>query len=219
MNLIEATALLSEQGKYFSDVYKLYNYRDEQLLKDYLDFVITEPVEWMRGFPARLHNISSFAKPKTALIKLLKHETVQTALGTEYVQKVYNVVWKTYKQHAEDIVEKRESKSRPVDNSIRDSILDQMDERTGVPNALHTQQIPHMDVCDLDNDAESVHSVRRPRSVPVHTGGANGVINWERKYRIIESAYRRLLEEYKTTHPGLAQSSLMLLDAISSCDV
>jgi hypothetical protein len=217
MNLIEATALLGEQGKYFLDVYKLYNYRDDQLLKDYLDFVITEPVEWMQGFPARLHNISSFAKPKTALIKLLKHETVQAALGQEYVQKVYNVVWKTYKQHAEAIVAKREAKSRTVDkDSIRESILDQMEERTGEP---HT---PHMSVHDLDNDAESVHSMRRPRNItvaPVMLAPASGGGSWERKYRIVEAAYRGLLEHYKATHPGLSESALMLLDAISSSAV
>lgn len=221
MILSEAAALLGEQGKYFLDVYKLYNYRDDQLLKDYLDFVCTEPVEWMRGFPARLHNISSFAKPKTALIKLLKHEAVQAALGEEYVQKVYNVVWKTYKQHAETIVAKREAKhdARPqadsTRGSVRESILDQMEERAG---GSHT---PHMGVYDLDNDAESVHSVRRPRSMivaPVMLAPATGT-NWERKYRIVESAYRGLLEHYKSTHPGLAESALMLLDAISSSDV
>jgi hypothetical protein len=219
MILSEAAALLGEQGKYFLDVYKLYNYRDDQLLKDYLDFVCTEPVEWMRGFPARLHNISSFAKPKTALIKLLKHEKVQTALGHEYVQKVYDVVWKTYKQHAESIVAKRESKPQAdsTRGSVRESILDQMEERAG---GSHT---PHMGVYDLDNDAESVHSVRRPRSMivaPVMLAPAPAAgTNWERKYRIVEAAYRGLLEHYKTTHPGLAQSALMLLDAISSSDV
>jgi hypothetical protein len=225
MILSEAAALLGEQSKYFLDVYKLYNYRDEQLLKDYLDFVCTEPVEWMRGFPARLRNISSFAKPKTALIKLLKHETVQTTLGREYVQKVYDVVWKTYKQHAEIIVAKREAKhdAKPQADSMlgsaressRESILDQMEERTGEP------RIPHMSLCDLDNDAESVHSVRRPRSMivaPVMLAPATGT-NWERKYRIVEAAYRGLLEHYKSTHPGLAESALMLLDAISSSDV
>jgi hypothetical protein len=85
MNLGSATALLGDSGRHFMDVYKLYNYRDDMTLKAYLDFVKNEPAEWMRGFPQKLRTRTTFALPKTAMIKLLKLPAVTDAFGADYV--------------------------------------------------------------------------------------------------------------------------------------
>lgn len=119
MKLSEAYSLLVEDGvsdnhRYFAEVYKLYQFRDDQLLKDYLEFIIREPVSWFRGFPAKLTTKTSFSKPKTAVIKLLKHDTVIDELGEEYVQRVHDVVWKTYKQCHEEILETRQKTKSPT---------------------------------------------------------------------------------------------------------
>ena len=79
MNLSEATALLGDSNRHFVDVYKLYNYTDTTPLKTYLEFVRNEPVEWMRGFPHKLRTHTTFALPKTAMIKLLKLPAVADA--------------------------------------------------------------------------------------------------------------------------------------------
>ena len=109
MKLEEAYKLLVEDGvgdnyRYFAELYKLYNFKEEDDLKDYIDFILHEPVHWMRGFPAKLTTKPSFAKPKTALIKLLKKSEVGAALGESYTDRAYDVIWKTFKTEHEAIL-------------------------------------------------------------------------------------------------------------------
>ena len=112
MKLIDAYNLLVNDGitdnyRYFSEVYKLYGFADDKPLKEYLDFIDHEPAHWMRGFPAKLTTKLAFSKPKTALIKLLKKQSVMQALGTEYVTRIHDVVWNTFKREADAILEER----------------------------------------------------------------------------------------------------------------
>jgi len=117
MNLAAAAELLGEHSRYFSEVYKNFSFKDEQGLKDYLDFIVHEPVEWLKGFPAKLKTANTFARPKTIMVKLLKLSSVRTALGEEYVDGVYDVVWNTYKKHAEAILLNR-NKSHVASNVV-----------------------------------------------------------------------------------------------------
>jgi hypothetical protein len=208
MLLSESVALLGEQGKYFSDVYKLYEYHDNQLLKDYLDFVIHEPAEWMRGFPAKLVNKGSFSKPKTALIKLLKQPVVVNALGEDYVKHVHDVVWSTFKKHSEEIIAKRQK-------SVAVSILDQLDE-----DSVHSDQgRPQLEIQEEPvDDVVSLYSMNGPpRSSVIPPLVVCEEAKWESRYRILESAYRDLIDDLSVTCPGLTRSALRLLDGL--CDV
>ena len=107
MDLEKAQGLLGENSRYFVEVYKLYEFRENQLLKDYLDFVIHEPIEWIRGFPSKLRAKGSFAKPKAALIKLLKRPEVAAELGAAYVKQAHDTVWNTFKKHGDEILQAR----------------------------------------------------------------------------------------------------------------
>jgi hypothetical protein len=112
MKLIDAYNLLVEDGitdnhRYFAEVYKLYGFTDDKLLKDYLDFVVHEPVHWIKGFPAKLVTKLAFSKPKTAIVKLLKKQQVVQALGADYVTRIYETVWNTFKRESDGIIEER----------------------------------------------------------------------------------------------------------------
>lgn len=121
MKLIDAYNLLVEDGitdnhRYFAEVYKLYGFTDEKSLKEYLDFIDHEPVAWMRGFPAKLATRLAFAKPKTAIIKLLKKQSVVQALGADYITRIHDKVWSTFKNNVDSLMvtrnphEKKEAK-------------------------------------------------------------------------------------------------------------
>ena len=86
-----------------------------------MDFIIHEPVEWMKGFPARWVTKGSFGRPKTALVKLLKLDKVREEYTDAYTQRVYDCVWTTFKKHADDILAHRMQKNIIVDNGIRSS--------------------------------------------------------------------------------------------------
>jgi hypothetical protein len=115
MKLVEAYSLLDSLKRVFSDVAKHYNWKDDSELKDYLDFIVHEPVQWMKGFPATYALGSpGFAKPKTTLVKLLKNDVVKAELGEEYTKKVRDAVWSTYKELSKNIVEEEPKVEEPV---------------------------------------------------------------------------------------------------------
>jgi hypothetical protein len=131
MRLIDAYNLLVEDGitdnhRYFAEVYKGFQFTDEQSLKEYLEFILHEPVHWMRGFPAKLLSKTSFSKPKTAVIKLLKKKEVEKDIGDELAEKVYNAVWTTYKKEHEGILQERESRKK-ANTGVRLSVIEQFD--------------------------------------------------------------------------------------------
>jgi hypothetical protein len=188
MKLMEATDLLGGQARYFSDLYKLYDFKDDQLLKDYLDFITHEPVEWMKGFPAKLTQKGSFSRPKAAVIKLLKHNDVVQALGEDYTQSVYDVVWNTFKKHVDTIVAGRQNST----------VMEQMDEN----DSQSSEPVPpHLVLMEDTESVRSSHSVRAPK---------RSTTDWERKYRVLEKAYTQLLES------GINASALTLLSALSA---
>lgn len=107
MKLKEAYELLHKHGndhhRAFAAIFKHYKYTEEAELKDYLDFVECETLEWFKGFPGGMVTKEALNKPKTALVKLLKLEEVKTALGADYVAKVHRKVWDTFKQNVDAI--------------------------------------------------------------------------------------------------------------------
>ena len=200
MDLKHATELLDAkaQGRYFTEPYKLFGFTEETQLKDYLDFVIHEPVEWFKGLPGKLITRGSFAKPKTALINLLKEDEVKAVLDSEYIKKVHDIVWKTFKSHSDAIVEKRIASKNAAGS-----------EATTVVNTVDAEEIPE-NVIEMA-DVESVHSVRLTRNVD---HAAMPVSDWERRYRVLEAAYRELLVELGVYRPGLAASITHLLNGL-----
>jgi hypothetical protein len=236
MKLSEATHLLESHGRDFSEIYKLYNFKDDGDLKDYLDFIVHEPVEWMKGFPARWVTKGSFGRPKTALVKLLKLDKVREEYTESYTQRVYDVVWSTFKKHADDILSHRMQKNTIIpDNgngnvirSSRGSIVDlggiaeEFENGTGSPmrNRIVSDDYENGTI----DEAESVHSVKIIRALAasaVRTGSETKLVKeddsvWMRRYKVLETAYRALLVHFGDK--GLVASTSILLDALSYGD-
>jgi hypothetical protein len=209
MKLSECTTLLGDSGRYFSAVYEEFKFKDDDHLKDYLDFVLHEPVEWIKGFPLKLRTRLSFAKPKAAVIRLLKTPEILTELSAAYCSQAHDIVWDTFKKHGDEILEARLKKGlvgageqegdegptlaiKPNTTSERamDSTATEPPTRAAETNELF------MEVTDISQEAESVKSVPEDK--------------WERKYRIISAALRAVIE-----HPdGLNKALLILLDAL-----
>jgi hypothetical protein len=130
MRLIDAYNLLVEDGipdncRYFSEIYKVYGFSDETPLREYLDFIVHEPVHWMRGFPSNLSIKIAFSKPKTALIKLLKKPAVSEALGAEYISHIHDTVWNTFKKEGDRLLKERDTVKNTIsepDNSEVDTM-------------------------------------------------------------------------------------------------
>ena len=199
MNLGAATNLLEANGKHFSDVYKLYNFRDDTALKDYLDFVIHEPKEWMRGFPKKLKSRGAFGSPKTALIKLLKQASVVDVLGADYIKQVYDVVWQAFKKHGDEVYLSRNKMEMPQP-------IEEYMEAVSMVSEDDAGHHPHLEIVDDELEVESVHSVRKPRAVGVVpsnnlvyriaampvTAQTAQTVDWEARAHLLENVIRSL---------------------------
>lgn len=237
MKLSECTILLESHGRDFSEIYKLYNFKDDNDLKDYLDFISHEPLEWLKGFPARWVTKSSFGRPKTALVKLLKHDKVREEYTEAYTQRIYDCVWSTFKKHSDDILAHRMHKNTIVDNrshlitSSNGSIVDfggGGDEDAGTRSPQRKRVISDEYDNGTIDEAESVHSVKIIRALAISASARKNddqatpscvvdeIGEWKRRYKILESAYRALLIQFGDK--GLAASTTILLDALSTHD-
>jgi len=182
-------------------LYEHFQFKETQSLKDYLDFIVHEPVEWLKAFPEKLKTKSSFAKPKSALIKLLKHERVINDLGDEYIKNIHDVIWATFKKHGDVILASRQKtlvdKIEHVDaEDIESEVETHVCER---PPSLHVQEQDY-------EDGISIHSVRIPKLT-------NTI---ENRNALLSNMVRTLVRDYEATCPALVTVTLQLLDALNA---
>jgi hypothetical protein len=209
MNLSSAALILDENSRYFADVYKNFSFRDDQLLKDYLDFILHEPVEWLKGFPAKLKTKNTFSRPKAALIKLLKTDGVKAEFSEEYVASVYNSVWNAFKKNVDSILEQR-NKTHVA------NVVEQMNE------SIEGEEINSVDM-DIEQEQEQAHAEQEQEQEQEQRheqaqGHANHCVSCQRlqfKYNISVTVIQALIQDYSHVAPGLANSTAILLSALS----
>jgi hypothetical protein len=201
MLLKNAGALLGSNERYFTVVYEAFKYKGEDLLRTYIDFIVREPVEWIRGFPLKLKTHASFAKPKAAIIKLLKTGNVLEALGAEYCSSAHDVVWDTFKKHGEDILKARQATGGVVaeENEL-------ISEGKAVPAAAATTTV-----------AEGIDGIEEVTDI---SGAAPPVVSqWETKYFLLKSVVSMMLSDIQHQQPGLAAVIHTLINAVETADL
>ena len=195
MLLKNAGALLGSNERYFTVVYEAFKYKGEDLLRTYIDFIIREPVEWIRGFPLKLRTRASFAKPKAAIIKLLKTGNVLEALGADYCSSAHDVVWDTFKKYGEDILKARQATggAAPEENEL-------ISEGDTVPAA-----------------ATAIDGIEEVTDI---SGAAPRIVSqWESKYFLLKSVVFMLLSDVQQQQPGLAAVVHTLINTLETADL
>ena len=207
MNLTHASTLLGENSRYFSELYKSFQFRDEQTLKEYLDFVIHEPVEWLKSFPSKLLTKSSFSRPKAVIIKLLKMDEVKNVIGGDYAKTVYDTIWKTFKDHHEEILRMRNTV--PVTN-----VVDQMveaNESIHDDSGSEEQNIVAEEI-EPQNELGAREKVRE--KVREKATVCERCLALEKNLNLSIQINRTLLQEYRFIVPGLIESATLLVDSL-----
>ena len=199
MKLGSAVQLLgSDNARAFAEVYKIYEFKDEGLLRDYLDFVVHEPVEWMRGFPTKWKSESQFSRVRAAFHKLLKRKDVEDALGATYATEIHDAIWAAFKEHMATVVGER-NKTAVLRNEVTTTA-------TIDAESVRSDELPTLSLHDAD--AESVHSVKKPRTV-----AATQPSNLEARYNRLDRAFRALLGGEGDETSRLRQALLVMLDS------
>lgn len=197
MLLKNAGALLGSNERYFTVVYEAFKYKNEDLLRTYIDFIVREPVEWIRGFPLKLRTRASFAKPKAAIIKLLKTGNVLEALGAEYCSSAHDIVWDTFKKHGDDILNARLATggAAPEENEL-------ISEGEAVPTPAAA--------------AEGIDGIEEVNDI---FGAPPPVVSpWQNKYFLLKSVLFMMLSDYQRQQPGLAAAVHTLINTLETAD-
>lgn len=85
----------------FMEVANIYKYGEDELIGDYLDFVLHEPIEWLRGFPKKWTTEADYHKVRTGFRKILKLQSVIDALGKDKCESMSREIWDIFKHISE----------------------------------------------------------------------------------------------------------------------
>jgi hypothetical protein len=206
MKISDAALLLDGLGRYFTEVYKTFDYKDDADLRDYLDFVVHEPAEWMRGFPAKWKTATTFYRPRAAFHKLLKHATVIEELGAEYCERVDGILWRAFKEDGPKILAKRGASAAAAVVAAKSGEVSAEGSDCGTPR---------LEVLDDAVSVASRHSIRRivkgenvviacpviPVQPATTTNQEDG--KWRQKFEVLYSAYLALLGEGSRSSEGV----------------
>jgi hypothetical protein len=197
MLLKNAGALLGSNERYFTVVYEALKYKGEDLLRTYIDFIVREPVEWIRNFPLKLRTRASFAKPKAAIIKLLKTGNVLETLGAEYCSNAHDVVWDTFKKHGEEILKARQATGGVADEN---------------------ELIPEGET--IPTTAAATSTIDGIEEVTDISGAPPRIVSqWETKYFLLKSVVFMLLSDVQQQQPGLSAVVHTLINTLETADL
>lgn len=245
MKLSEVCVLLGDQSRYFADVYTQFQFKDDQDIQEYFDFILHEPIEWLKGFPSRLLKKGTFSRPKTATIRALKLSEVVQALGEDYTKKVHTLVWRTFKLHADGILQVRNKPNTiPVFQQITDAesiVENEILEHQSLSN--HSESDGEGEngegegggdregEGEGDEEGDDRKVVREGRKKGTEKGMEKGTkkrngergsatnaitVPWETKYRVLDSVLQSVLEDTPNLPQGCQKAFRTLLSAFSS---
>jgi hypothetical protein len=199
LSLSTVAALLGDQSRSFSDVYKLYGFGDEQAFSEYVEFFLHEPVAWFEGLPSSLKSKASFAKPKTAFSKALKHGDVIATIGAEECEAAVAILWATYKKESDRIVAARggEKMDATEVNEVHDASV--------APAAPAASAVPAAKPQRLSRKQQKATAAVATEPV------TSKKENYEAKYRLVDKALRAFL---LSAGGPQSDATLVFLDAL-----
>jgi hypothetical protein len=109
MDTQTATTILknNEHVKYFKDQLRNFQRAPETSLKDYLDIVNNDAVEWLHSLPKGVKSKSTFHKYKAPLYVLLEHKDIIDAYGYNYCTTVLRNLKQAFKDNIDKIISER----------------------------------------------------------------------------------------------------------------
>jgi hypothetical protein len=183
MNLKEACNLIGNNGRVLMEVAKHFKFKEEDLVKDYIDFVTHETSEWFQGFPSKYTDKKNYALPKTAFVKLVKEKKIRELLGEIYCEAARETVWTAYKVF-QIKMEQNDDKTHNKKEESTVNVIEQFDNQ------------PQLSTVD---DIESVHSVRLPKKnkEEVYETALRILVSSESSNNGLANAFLSLLNAYK----------------------
>jgi hypothetical protein len=150
MEVKTAITLLNnyEHVKYLKDQLKHFQRAQESPLKEYLDIINNNAIEWLQSLPKGVKSKSTFHKYKAPLYVLLEHQDVINAYGYNYCTSVLKNVKQAFKDNIDKIISERKQNSLEEEVATEEGNEQQdCDDELGI-------EIENIDVVEKSNKHE-----------------------------------------------------------------
>jgi len=101
--------------KTFKKQIALFKVEPTDKLKEYLDFILNDPVHWLSSFPDDLTCKSAFHQYKEPIYKLLKDAKLHEDYGENYCVNLMNTIKQAFKINCQDIIDNRKNSRKPTE--------------------------------------------------------------------------------------------------------
>lgn len=151
MNIQETSAFLTENSKpiindYFQKQIRIFNLNTTSPLKDYLDFINSDPVHWFNSLPTDLQSKSAFHKYKEPIYKLLKHTKIHELYGKDYCDTIINNMKQAFITTCQSLIDQRKTTKQSI--SIADT--------TSETDSIHESDIIDTNIPEpIDDNTEN----------------------------------------------------------------
>lgn len=95
--------------EYFKKQVSLFKVEPTSKLKDYLDFIDSDPVHWLNSLPNDIQCKSAFHKYKEPIYKLIKHTKLHEDYGENYCSTILTNIKQAFSSNCQDIIDKRKT--------------------------------------------------------------------------------------------------------------
>lgn len=140
----------------FKETYEHFGYKHDDLLTRFVNLIYDEPIAWLNALPDKYKSVSSLAKPKTAVLNLLKKEEVKHAVGEALCTDACNKLDAAFKANKDKISAARMKWNPHAQND--DTISAATDEDgSQTHTAVNHRDIESHSEC---SDASAMHMMR-----------------------------------------------------------
>ena len=74
---------------------------------DMIETIVNDPKEWFHAFPQNLRSPSALAKPKAAVLSLLRHNTVRRVYGDSFCDANITAIEKAWRENKSELIASR----------------------------------------------------------------------------------------------------------------
>lgn len=158
MNVEQALLILTkstpENHKYFKDQIGHFKIDSQSALKDYLDTINTNTLEWLRTLPENVKGKSTFHKYKAPIYELLMNTSIKEAYGEVFCATLTKQIRNVFKDNIDNIIQER----KQTNNIVID------DDNTDVSNDSDIDSNHESDIIDTDTH-KHIHNINQTKNI------------------------------------------------------
>jgi len=162
MNLEQAAKLVDEKDSklYFTRIHNNFGFKYDANLVDYLEAIQKDPIKWFENFPGEIKSATSFAKPKTVIIKVLKNDEVHNGCGDRLCRDLLDNITRTFKTEEKNILKRREAARAltPAEQEVPDM---SSDEDEGIVDEVVAVEVVKTEIVEQKAVKENVAKVAK----------------------------------------------------------